>query len=66
MNYLSKNNTGEIMIRGSNVFPGYFWNIALTKETIVDGWLHTGDIGKVLPNGALQIIDRKKHLFKLN
>jgi len=54
------------MIRGSNVFPGYFWNIALTKETIVDGWLHTGDIGKVLPNGALQIIDRKKHLFKLN
>lgn len=66
MNYLSSNNQGEILIRGSCVTPGYFRNPALTAETIKNGWLHTGDIGTILASGALKIIDRKKHLFKLS
>ena len=48
------------------MFKGYLKDPKKTAETIdQDGWLHSGDIGKWLPNGALKIIDRKKHIFKL-
>ena len=47
---------GEICLRGGNIFKGYYKNMKKTAETIdSDGWLHTGDIGVILPNGALKV-----------
>lgn len=66
MNYLAANGEGEVCIKGPNVFKGYLKDPVKTRETIdEDGWVHTGDIGKWLPNGTLKIVDRKKHIFKL-
>ncbi|NXV76491.1 ACSL5 ligase, partial [Atlantisia rogersi] len=66
MNYYSSNDEGEVCIKGPNVFKGYLKDPEKTAEAIdKDGWLHTGDIGKWLPNGTLKIIDRKKNIFKL-
>jgi long-chain acyl-CoA synthetase len=69
MGYLSTNNppTGEVLVRGANIFGGYFKNEKATSETLdKDGWISTGDIGRWNPNGSLSIIDRKKNLFKLS
>ncbi|KAM9357149.1 long-chain-fatty-acid--CoA ligase 1-like [Symphorus nematophorus] len=66
MNYLAVNGEGEVCVKGPNVFQGYLKDPEKTEEAIdADGWLHTGDIGKWLPNGTLKIVDRKKHIFKL-
>ncbi|XP_036105433.1 long-chain-fatty-acid--CoA ligase 1 isoform X2 [Molossus molossus] len=66
MNYLAAKGEGEVCVKGPNVFQGYLKDPAKTAEALdKDGWLHTGDIGKWLPNGTLKIVDRKKHLFKL-
>ncbi|WRX10345.1 AMP-dependent synthetase/ligase domain - like 4 [Theobroma cacao] len=57
---------GEICVRGKTIFSEYYKNPELTRESIKDGWFHTGDIGQVLPNGVVKIIDRKKNLIKLS
>ncbi len=55
---------GEILMKGHLVMQGYYKREDLTAETIKDGYLHSGDIGKVDDDGFLTITDRKKEIFK--
>ncbi len=57
---------GEIVIRGHNIMKGYYKKPAATEEAIVNGWFHSGDLGKVDDEGYFHVVDRKKDLIIRN
>jgi long-chain acyl-CoA synthetase len=54
---------GEVLIKGPNIFQGYYKNDEATKETLENGWLHTGDLGRLDEDGFLYITGRKKDII---
>ena len=69
MSYFSTdqpNPRGEICFWGPSVMKGYFKNPDKTQEAFHGEWLRSGDVGMVLPNGAIKIFDRAKNIFKLS
>ncbi|MGD0764922.1 MAG: long-chain-fatty-acid--CoA ligase [Dehalococcoidia bacterium] len=63
MNELAPGQYGEIVVKGPNVMQGYYNNSQATAETIVNGWLRTGDMGYVDDDGYFFIVDRKKDMI---
>ncbi|MEC7765033.1 MAG: AMP-binding protein [Pseudomonadota bacterium] len=63
MREVARGETGEIVVRGDTVMKGYWNNPKATAETIVDGWLKTGDLGRMDENGFLTLTDRSKDVI---
>jgi long-chain acyl-CoA synthetase len=53
---------GELLVRGPNIVKGYWGKPEATAQTFVNGWLHTGDLARIDPEGFVQIVDRKKDM----
>jgi len=68
MNYYHTSNPpkGEICFCGGSIMKGYFKTPEKTAEAMRGDWLLSGDVGMIYPNGAIQIIDRVKNIFKLS
>ncbi|MFF0492115.1 class I adenylate-forming enzyme family protein [Nocardia sp. NPDC004068] len=62
-NLLGAGESGEVVVRGPNVMRGYLGNPEATARTIVDGWLHTGDVGRFDEDGYLILVDRIKDMI---
>ncbi|MGX6510954.1 class I adenylate-forming enzyme family protein [Rhodococcus sp. SJ-2] len=60
---LPPNETGQILLRGPGMMPGYWRNEEATKAALIDGWLHTGDLGKLDEKGYLTYVDRLKDMI---
>jgi acyl-CoA synthetase (AMP-forming)/AMP-acid ligase II len=60
---VSDDEIGELVIRGEDVFQGYWGEPGLTSEVLIDGWLHTGDLARVDADGYLYLVDRKKDMI---
>jgi long-chain acyl-CoA synthetase len=64
-NELPRGEIGEITVRGEHVMKGYFKMPEATAETLRNGWLHTGDLGKMDQDGYVYIVDRKKDMINV-
>jgi len=60
---VAQGETGEVLIRGPIIMAGYWGKPEATAETVIDGWLHTGDIGRLDEDGFLYITDRAKDMI---
>ena len=58
-----KSGVGELLVRGPNIVKGYWNKPEATRNTFVDGWLHTGDMARIDDQGFVQIVDRKKDMI---
>ncbi|HEV7824931.1 MAG TPA: AMP-binding protein [Mycobacteriales bacterium] len=61
--HVTDGSAGEVLIHGPNVMRGYFGRPDETAATVVDGWLHTGDVGRVDSDGYLVLVDRVKDMI---
>jgi long-chain acyl-CoA synthetase len=60
---LPPDEVGELVVRGPSVMTGYWRRPEATAETIVDGWLHTGDLGRISADGVVHLLDRAKDMI---
>lgn len=61
--HLPAGETGEVLVQGPNVMRGYLGKPEETSKTIIDGWLHTGDLGRIDADGYLSIVGRLKEMI---
>lgn len=64
-NTLGPEQVGELLVKGPNVMQGYFKKEEATQETLKDGWLYTGDMGRTNQDGYVYIVGRKKEMINV-